>query len=104
MPPAPHEYHGRAAIAAFLRASLDYRGSSRVTALPARANTQPAFGTYIDNGTLGVAVPAGLIVLTATAGGISAITRFHNDALYSRFGLPDVLSIRSVDRGGDTAS
>ena len=91
MPPAPHEYHGIDAIAAFLRASLDYRGHRRVHLLPARANTQPAFGSYLADPAEPAGTPAGLFVLTIAGDRIQAITRFHLDALYPRFGLPDSL-------------
>jgi RNA polymerase sigma-70 factor (TIGR02960 family) len=88
MPPAPHEYHGIDAIAAFLRASFGYRGHRRVRLLPARANGHPAFGSYLVDPAEPVATPAGLFVLTMAGGRIRAITRFHVDALYPRFGLP----------------
>ena len=91
MPPAPHEYHGIDAITAFLRASLDYRGHRRVHLLPARANTQPAFGSYLADPAEPAGTPAGLFVLTMAGDRIQAITRFHLDALYPRFGLPDSL-------------
>ena len=81
MPPAPHEYHGQDAIRAFLRASFAYRAERRVRLVPIAANTQPAFGIYVDR------APGGLIVLTAAPTGIQAITRFHVDELYPRFGL-----------------
>jgi RNA polymerase sigma-70 factor (ECF subfamily) len=82
MPPAPHEYHGLDAIREFLRVSFTYRGIRSVTLLPTRANGQPAFGAYADGN------PAGLFVLTLDGGKISALTRFHVDELYPRFGLP----------------
>ena len=88
MPPAPHQYQGVGAIAAFLRASFAYRGDRRLWLLPARANTQPAFGSYLDDPADRVAAPAGLFVLTMAGDRIQAITRFHLDALYPRFGLP----------------
>ncbi len=88
MPPAPHQYHGTDAIAAFLRASFGSRGERRVFLMPARANTQPAFGSYLSHGTGSAALPAGLIVLTTADDRIQAITRFHLDFLYPRFGLP----------------
>ena len=91
MPPAPHEYHGVDAIAAFLRASFDYRGDRRVRLLPARANAQPAFGSYLIDPAQHLATPAGLFVLTLAGDRIQAITRFHVDALYPRFGLPGSL-------------
>jgi RNA polymerase sigma-70 factor (TIGR02960 family) len=91
MPPAPHQYHGVDAIAAFLRASFAYRGDRRVRLLPTRANTQPAFGSFLMEAADPVASPAGLFVLTMAGDRIEAITRFHVDALYPRFGLPDSL-------------
>jgi hypothetical protein len=91
MPPAPHAYHGVDAIAAFWRASFDYRGDRRVRLLPTRANTQPAFGSYLTDPAGGVATPAGLFVLTMSGERIQAVTRFHLDAVYPWFGLPESL-------------
>jgi RNA polymerase sigma-70 factor (TIGR02960 family) len=91
MPPAPHEYHGLDAIAAFLRTSFAYRADRRVQLLAARANTQPALGSYLTDPAEPVGTPAGLFVLTMAGDRIQAITRFHLDALYPRFGLPDSL-------------
>jgi RNA polymerase sigma-70 factor (ECF subfamily) len=91
MPPAPHQYHGVDAIAAFLRASFAYRGDRRVWLLPARANTQPALGSYLLDPSGSAGTPAGLFVLTMAGDRIQAITRFHLDALYPRFGLPQTL-------------
>ena len=88
MPPAPHEYHGARAIGAFLRASFGWRGERRVSLLPVRANTQLAFGSYLSDPARLTAVPAGLIVLTIGEHRIRAVTRFHLDSLYPRFGLP----------------
>jgi hypothetical protein len=82
MPPAPHEYHGIGAIAAFLRAAFAYRGDRRVYQLPARANTQPAFGSYLADPAGRFASPAGLFVLTVAGNRVQAITRFHVDVLY----------------------
>lgn len=70
MPPAPHEYQWPAAIAGFLRASVAWRSGRRFVLVPTRANTQPAYGCYLDG------EPAGLIVLTLAGRRISAITRF----------------------------
>ena len=88
MPPAPHEYHGIPAIADFYRASMGFRGSRRVSLMPTRANTQPAFGSYIAESAGAAGHPGGLIVLTLTGDRIAAITRFHTDQLLPRFGLP----------------
>jgi RNA polymerase sigma-70 factor (ECF subfamily) len=59
-----------------------------VRLLPARANTQPAFGSYLADRPDRAATPAGLFVLTMAGDRIQAVTRFHLDALYPRFGLP----------------
>lgn len=82
MPPAPHEYHGVAAIAAFLRPSFAYQAEFRLQLVPTRANGQVAYASYLAG------TPAGLIVLTMTGDRIQAVTRFHLDELYPRFGLP----------------
>jgi RNA polymerase sigma-70 factor (TIGR02960 family) len=82
MPPAPHEYHGPAAIREFLRVSFVYRDRRGVSVVPTRANGQPAFGAYVDGR------PGGLIVLTVDGPKIRAITRFHVDALFPLFDLP----------------
>jgi len=88
MPPAPHQYHGTAAIAAMLAASFRYRGGRPLYLLPARANTQPALAGYVSDPARAAATPAGLFVLTMSGPKIHALTRFHVDELYPRFGLP----------------
>ncbi len=93
MPPAPHQYQGTAAIRSFLQASFGFRGERRVYLVPARANTQPALGSYLSDPARPAAAPAGLIVLTMAGDRISAITRFHLDDLYPRFGLAASLAI-----------
>jgi hypothetical protein len=91
MPPAPHQYHGIDAIRSFLRVAFGWRGERRAHLIPVRANTQPAFGSYLGDRATSTAVPAGLVVLTVAGDRIAAITRFHIDALYRRFGLPQSL-------------
>ena len=98
MPPAPHEYQGRTAIAAFLQASFGFPGNRHVLLVPARANTQPAFGSYVREHATDAATPAGLIVLTVRGDRLAAITRFHLDALYPRFGLPASLERSPAER------
>jgi RNA polymerase sigma-70 factor (ECF subfamily) len=88
MPPAPHEYRGHAAIRAFLQASFGFRGDRRVHLVPTRANTQPALASYIGQPD-GTALPGGLFVLGVAGPRICAVTRFHDDDLYPRFGLPE---------------
>ncbi len=91
MPPAPHQYHGTDAIRAFLRASFAHRGDRRAYVLPARANTQPALASYLSAPGQQAAAPAGLFVLGMAGGQIAAVTRFHLDELYPRFGVPESL-------------
>jgi len=87
MPPAPHQYHGIAAIRSFLQASFDFRGDRRMYLVPTGANTQPALAGYLTDPAQPAATPAGLFVLTMAGPKIQAITRFHVDELYPRFGL-----------------
>ena len=91
MPPAPHQYHGIAAIRSMLRASFDYRGDDRMYLLPTAANTQPALAGYVGGRARGAALPSGLFVLAVAGAMIHAITRFHIDELYPRFGLASSL-------------
>ena len=88
MPPAPHQYHGVGAIRSMLQASFAFRGGRRLYLVPARANTQPALAGYLTGTDQQVATPAGLMVFTMAGEQIRAITRFHLDELYPRFGLP----------------
>jgi RNA polymerase sigma-70 factor (TIGR02960 family) len=89
MPPAPHEYQGPAAIAAFLRASTTWQRSRglRLLLVPTRANTQPGFACFLMRDDA-VEQPAGLLVLTLREDRISAITRFLDNGLAHRFELP----------------
>ncbi len=91
MPPAPHQYQGAAAIASFLRTSAAWRGGRRFRLVPTRANTQPAFGCYLNDARAPIAQAAGLVVLTLDGGQISAITRFLDNNVLHRFGLPQTL-------------
>jgi RNA polymerase sigma-70 factor (ECF subfamily) len=77
MPPAPHEYHGAAAITAFLTVSFGYGTERGFRMEPTRANTQPAFACYFtEPDKTEPDEPAGLIVLTLRDDRIRAITRF----------------------------
>ena len=91
MPPAPHQYHGPGAIAAFLRASFGYRGERAVYLVPTGANRQPALASYVGGPGGAAAAPGGIFVLTMAGPRIRALTRFHCDELYPRFGLPGSL-------------
>lgn len=87
MPPAPHEYHGLAAIAAFLQASAAWRRPRKLQLVPTRLNTQPAFGCFFTAADDAVARPAGLLVLSLREDRIRAITRFLDNDLPHRFEL-----------------
>ncbi len=76
MLPAPHEYRGPTAIAAFLHASATGRAGRRFQLVPTRANTQPAFACYLGDLEHPRAQPAGMVVLTLAGARIAAITRF----------------------------
>lgn len=91
-PPAPHQYHGTDAIRAMLAASFRHRGDRRLYLLPAQANTQPALAGYLSDPARAAAYPAGMFVLTMAGPGICAMTRFHLEELYPRFGLPESVS------------
>jgi RNA polymerase sigma-70 factor (ECF subfamily) len=82
MPPAPHEYHGVAAIASFLRASAAWRAGRRLQLRPTRANGQPAFTCHLTGAE---EQPAGLIVLTLTGNRLHCITRFLDNELLRHF-------------------
>jgi RNA polymerase sigma-70 factor (TIGR02960 family) len=87
MPPMPFEYEGRDPAARFFGLLL---GSGREYHLvPARANGQPAFGSYVGAGT-GPLRATGLFVLGLRGGQIAAMTRFEPSVL-PWFGLPAVL-------------
>jgi RNA polymerase sigma-70 factor (ECF subfamily) len=88
MPPLPHAYQGREAIAAFLGDAEERRGAP-LRLLPTRANTQPAFGGYLS--APGPELARGLFVLTLEGQRICAITWFADTSLLPQFGLPHSL-------------
>lgn len=79
MPPAPHEYHGVAAITSFLRTRAAWRTGQglRMPLHPTRANGQPAFTCHL----VGRATerPGGLMVLTLTGDRLHGMTHFLHD-------------------------
>ena len=90
MPPEPDRYRGRVAIGAFLRDRAGRRGAP-LRLVPTRANTQPAFGCYLNSARAPIAQAAGLIVLTLDGAQVSAITRFLDLGVLHRFGLHQTL-------------
>lgn len=87
MPPVPFEYEGRDAAAGFFAGI--FGAGRRVDLVPARANGQPAFGSYL-RGPAGPRPGTGLHVLTLTGSRICALTHFDR-TLLPRFGLPQSL-------------
>ena len=94
MPPITLEYQGREAIAAFLRDIRAWQGPRRYRLVPTRANGQPAFGCYLQEGQLFRA--HGMIVLTLDGDQISVVTRFVDNGNLARFGLPPMLAVNSL--------
>ncbi|MEJ3653105.1 RNA polymerase subunit sigma-70 [Actinomycetes bacterium KLBMP 9759] len=90
MPPLPFEYQG-AAAADFLAEVCFVDGTCRYRLVPTRANGQPAFGCYVRDPHAALDRAHGLIVLTLRTDGVSALTRFLDNALLPRFGLPRTL-------------
>ncbi len=60
--------------------------------LPTRANGEPAVVAY-TRGSDGSYQPYGIVVLTATAEGISRITSFGDPELVTAFGFPATLKV-----------
>jgi RNA polymerase sigma-70 factor (TIGR02960 family) len=90
MPPLPHAYQGPTAIGEFLRGAEERRGVS-LRLVPARANTQPAFGCYLPVPETDVARAVALFVLTLEHDQISAITWFADSNVFQQFDLPRIL-------------
>jgi RNA polymerase sigma-70 factor (TIGR02960 family) len=93
MPPEPLEYQGPAAIAGFLSTVPAGGALERIRLVPTRANTQPAFGCYLQDPHAPIARAYGLMVLTLEGDQISAITGFPNPSVFPLFGLPRSLRV-----------
>jgi RNA polymerase sigma-70 factor (TIGR02960 family) len=91
MPPQPLEYQGHETIAAFLSDRFATHAGRRVRLVATRANSQPAFGHYIDDAQAPIGRYFGIIVLTLGGDRISAITRFGDTGILPHFGLPRTL-------------
>ncbi len=88
MPPEPHEYQGRAAIAEFLGTRSIWQPAKGLELIATQANGQPAFGYYVRDPRCGVARAGGLLVLGLDGDRVAAITRFGDTAVLPLFGLP----------------
>jgi RNA polymerase sigma-70 factor (ECF subfamily) len=94
IPPLPIEYQGGETAADFLE-TIPFGGGTRtLPAGPHPANGQPAFGCYQRDRQCPIARAHGLLVLTIAGDRISVITRFLDNSLLPRFGLPSVRSRR----------
>jgi RNA polymerase sigma-70 factor (TIGR02960 family) len=88
MPPEPEWHTGRAEVIRFLIGRHRGRvGPWRFLAAP--ANAQPAYAYYLLEGDR--FVRSGLFVIGVRSDGIASVTRFGDDGLLSRFGLPETL-------------
>jgi RNA polymerase sigma-70 factor, ECF subfamily len=90
MPPEPHEYQGRAAIAGFLHYRAPLLGG-RLRLVATGANGQPAFGCYLPDPQAGILHGYGMIVLALEDGLVSRVTWFGDRGLFPCFGLPRTL-------------
>jgi RNA polymerase sigma-70 factor (ECF subfamily) len=99
MPPAPHQYQGRDAIAGFLSVFTAWRARRRLRLIPTRANTRPAFGCYLTDPDEPTGHPAGILVLTPQDTRLRAVTWFLDDALFDPFQLPAGIAGRDAPPG-----
>jgi RNA polymerase sigma-70 factor (TIGR02960 family) len=93
MPPEPMEYQGHVAISGFFRHAWAWRGERQIRLVATRANTQPAFGYYVEDPRAAIAHAGGIIVLTLEGSQICAITRFGDVSVLPYFGLPRTLRL-----------
>jgi RNA polymerase sigma-70 factor, ECF subfamily len=91
MPPQPLEYQGRDAISAFLADRFATLAGRRVRLVATRANSQPAFGHYIEDGQAPIGRFFGVLVLTLDGDQIAGLTRFGDTGILPHFGLPRTL-------------
>jgi RNA polymerase sigma-70 factor (ECF subfamily) len=91
MPPWPHWYTGRAAIATFFTWVREPAGARPFRVIWTAANGQPAFGVYTREAGGSEWRPHNLQVLTLERDAIAAVTNFRDPGLFAAFGLPAVL-------------
>jgi RNA polymerase sigma-70 factor (TIGR02960 family) len=92
MPPEPHEYQGRVAIAEFLRSRALFGNGRRIRLVATRANGQPAFAYYLGDPQAAIVRASGIVVLALDGDAISAITRFGDSGVLPFFGLPRTIA------------
>jgi RNA polymerase sigma-70 factor (ECF subfamily) len=88
MPPMPVWFTGRDAVTRFLEKRA-FAKPGELLLIPTAANGQPAVAEYRRDDD-GVLAAHSIHVITAGAGGISAITVFLEPTLFAAFGMPSV--------------
>jgi RNA polymerase sigma-70 factor (TIGR02960 family) len=88
MPPWPLGFRGKAAAAGLLSTVVFNGGTRRHRLVRVRANRQPAFACYVSDGDAPAVAGQGLIMLTLAGTRFSGVTRFLDNGLLPRFGLP----------------
>jgi RNA polymerase sigma-70 factor (TIGR02960 family) len=93
MPPWPVGFRGPAAAARLLAVLVFQGGTRRFRLAAVRANGgQPAFGCYVrPEAADSAAAGDGMIMLTLDGDRIAGVTRFLDNSLLERFGLPATL-------------
>jgi RNA polymerase sigma-70 factor, ECF subfamily len=89
MPPVLTWFTGRQHVVRFLDALQPHLFTvpGQVRMVPATANGQPAFASYLRDGN-GVYRAHAVVVLTLTPAGIARIVIFLDPGLFGAFGLP----------------
>jgi RNA polymerase sigma-70 factor (ECF subfamily) len=93
MPPWPLAFRGGAAAERLLSTLVFRGGTRRFLLAPTRANGQPAFACYFTDGDDPVASGDGMIVLGLAGSRIRGVTRFLDNGLLPRFGVPADLPV-----------
>ena len=88
MPPWPLGFRGPAAAAGLLTALVFQGGTLRYRLVPVRANGHQAFACYVSDGVAPAASGQGMIVPMLAGNRICGVTRFLDNDLLPRFGLP----------------
>jgi RNA polymerase sigma-70 factor (ECF subfamily) len=91
MPPYPHRFAGRDALAPLLERAFGAERDGEWRLLPARANRMPAAASYLQRPGDNAFRAFKLDVLRIESGAIAEITTF-GPALFPHFGLPPALS------------
>ena len=88
MPPWPLGFRGKEAAAGLLSMVVFHGGARRHRLVRVQANRQPAFACYISDSDAPPVTGQGLIMLTLAGTRFSGVTRFLDNDLLPRFGVP----------------